>query len=93
MYELRTMVIFFEDRIQIISTYYQLIVERIYTNVPETQHLIYMDFTLSCAIRLRIIFSQFNFHGYIFSFKLFIKLPIFLKNSYGLRQHLLSILE
>ena len=37
---------------------------RTYTNVPETQHLIYMDFTLSCAICLRIIFSQFNFHGY-----------------------------
>ena len=28
------------------------------------QPLIYMDFTLSCEICLRIIFSQFNFHGY-----------------------------
>ena len=54
MYELRTIVI--------ISTYYQLIVERIYTNVAETQHLIYMDFTLSCAICLRIFF----FHNLIF---------------------------
>ena len=39
---------------------------RTYTNVPiaETQYLIYMDFTLSCAICLCIIFSHFNFHGY-----------------------------
>ena len=34
---------------------------RTYTNVPETQHLIYMDFTLSCAICLRIIVHNLIF--------------------------------
>ena len=45
MYELQTVVIIIQDHIDLLPTN-----SRTYTNVPETQHLIYMYFTQLCNL-------------------------------------------